>query len=611
MLIDEVDVLFGRQFYGQIFNGGLKIKWPEAASLVSFIFQEKRAGRSISDVATTEAFLNLQRRFPPDMHRAIQSIAKSLVRNIEEWTSPEPLPDVDKERIGYLERGEVNFEMSQSNKTVFAYLAFALEGKINQAASDANLGIDLTCGRFSFAELPKSYRFVLGVTGTLKELLAVEGIRNVISDDYQIKKFTYAPSIFGERQLTFKEAEHVMLKDNEADWISAIEILVTKHAQAGNAVLVFWKNERMLKKLPSWADYDRITERVDKKSRRKFILAASSPGKITQLTRSFGRGVDFVMPQGHEVVVVQTFLSSLCSEETQIKGRTARQGNPGQYRIVLCAEHLTSKFGFSEENIACLKSGSGQDIKKLLLERQLWKTGTKAATMGDRKRKAADCEGETKRWEGLLFDPEAPVSQKRAKLAEWNTSFKAVHYTVLLDVSGSMGGSPWDQLVKAFNGFIEHLKGDPVAAAATQVSLVFFDHAAKTLSPSHSNVKEVQDIRHHFTGGGTNFAPAFKEWCTLLGRTEPSTHEVGLFLTDGGAAIPNAEINAILADHASRIKSLTCIGFGGGSDSAALNSICGMFGAKGIENKVANPNDLASLMHVFEEAAASQSIHAG
>merc|ERR1712241_1002192 len=112
----------------------------------------------------------------------------------------------------------------------------------------------------------------------------------------------------------------------------------------------------MLKKLPSWADADFVTERVSKSRRGKFILAASSAGKVTHFTRSFGRGIDFFMPQGHEVVVLQTFLSSLCSEETQIKGRTARQGKAGKYRLVLCAEHLTCKFGFSEENLVCLKS---------------------------------------------------------------------------------------------------------------------------------------------------------------------------------------------------------------------------------------------------------------
>jgi len=323
-----------------------------------------------------------------------------------------------------------------------------------------------------------------------------------------------------------------------------------------------------------------------------------------------------VMPQGYEVVVIQSFLSSLCSGETQIKGRTARQGNPGQYRLVLCAEHLTSKFGFSEENIECLKRGKGQEIKELLLERQLWKTAIKAATMGDRKEKAAACEDSTKRWEDMLFDPEVPVSQKRAKLAEWNISVRGhYHYTVLLDVSGSMGGSrkgsPWDQLVTAFTGFIEHLKKDPVACAATQVSLVFFDHQAKTLSPSHSLVTEVQDIRHHFTGGGTNFAPAFEQWGALLGRSPPNIREMGLFLTDGGASLPDTQINAILADHASRIQNLTCIGFGSGADCRVLQSICAMFGKKGVKTEVATPNDLKSLMLVFEEAANSQSIHTG
>jgi hypothetical protein len=63
-------------------------------------------------------------------------------------------------------------------------------------------------------------------------------------------------------------------------------------------------------------------------------------GRITLLTRAFGRGTDFIcyddrLQQNGGIHVIQTFFSFIKSEEVQIKGRTARQGNVGSFSLVL------------------------------------------------------------------------------------------------------------------------------------------------------------------------------------------------------------------------------------------------------------------------------------
>jgi hypothetical protein len=55
------------------------------------------------------------------------------------------------------------------------------------------------------------------------------------------------------------------------------------------------------------------------------------------------------------VHVIQTFVSELLSEETQIKGRTARQGNQGSYSMVLLDIAL-EKFDISSTDIATMSS---------------------------------------------------------------------------------------------------------------------------------------------------------------------------------------------------------------------------------------------------------------
>jgi len=53
--------------------------------------------------------------------------------------------------------------------------------------------------------------------------------------------------------------------------------------------------------------------------------------------------------------VIQTFLSEILSEETQIRGRTARQGNRGSYSMVLVLEDL-EKFGIGPREVENMRS---------------------------------------------------------------------------------------------------------------------------------------------------------------------------------------------------------------------------------------------------------------
>jgi len=615
LLIDEVDVFFGRQFFGQTWDGGFRLDTPEAVALVRYIFEEQRNGRPITNVTRTPPFQNLMDSLPAEMHEALKGVAMLLVHNIEEWARPEPILDAETGRIGYKEKDEVNYGLCHSNKTVFAYLTFEMENKITPELATEHLGVDLFCGRFSFAELPKEYGIILGVTGTLRELLDVQDIRQILEREYGFKHYTYTPSIFGERRLTFRPAEHVSILDNEADWISRIEGIVEHERRAGNAVLVFFKNETYLKKYPGWTNLECLTERTDPRRRSGYVAAATTAGRVTLLTKAFGRGIDFQMPdgEGHQVVVVSTFLSSLISEETQIKGRTARQGKPGQYRLVLCAQHLEAKMGFRTEDIQALKSGSGNQIMELLRQKQQRKTQVKAAGMSQRKEKAAQIEQDTKAWEKMLFDPTVSTQNKLTKLAAWNGNemFSPVHYTVLLDQSSSMGGEPWRQLTVAFDSFKQELLRDQVSAAAINVSVVLFNHMAHVVEPTHAKAREVQDITRHQACGGTDFGAAFAACHSVLGRSLPQAKELLLFLTDGSAAFPEQQIRALLADHGTRIKSLTCVAFGGGADARALQQIGALFTEANIPFTTKTPGDEASLVQTFKEAAGSRALHFG
>ncbi len=155
-------------------------------------------------------FQDLLRSCPEEMHRVLTDLAVVLVQNAKEWPTPEPLLCERTGRIGYKEKmDEVNYDKSYPNKTVFAYLNFEKEGKLTTEQVSKHIGIDLFCGRFSFAELPNSYRCILGVTGTLNELRSIAGFDRMLQEEYGFKHFTVTPSIFGKGRLTFNPADHL------------------------------------------------------------------------------------------------------------------------------------------------------------------------------------------------------------------------------------------------------------------------------------------------------------------------------------------------------------------------------------------------------------------
>jgi hypothetical protein len=90
------------------------------------------------------------------------------------------------------------------------------------------------------------------------------------------------------------------------------------------------------------------------------VQKAVTPGAVTLLTRAFGRGTDFICYDDHiqqngGVHVIQTFVSQLVSEEVQIKGRTARQGNKGSFSMVLHPTDL-EKIGIKASDVESLIS---------------------------------------------------------------------------------------------------------------------------------------------------------------------------------------------------------------------------------------------------------------
>ena len=138
-------------------------------------------------------------------------------------------------------------------------------------------------------------------------------------------------------------------------------------------MLIFFENEEKLEdfyiKLSNHnkSDIIRLTEKASILEKESLIKRATSSGQITLLTKVLGRGTDFVchdesVINNGGIHIIQTFLSEELSEEVQIKGRTARQGDPGSYAMILLDQSL-EKFLISLEDIENVKIGKPLHIR--------------------------------------------------------------------------------------------------------------------------------------------------------------------------------------------------------------------------------------------------------
>jgi hypothetical protein len=190
--------------------------------------------------------------------------------------------------------------------------------------------------------------------------------RSIFANDFKIKSQTVLPSVFGEKRLNFKEAEHVSVHPDEAAHYTEIGLQIEK-AREGRAVLVFFESEAKLQAYQD-SEYGRqhpagTVETITSMTRniRQSVLRATHSGSVTLLSREHGRGLDFhckdkKVEDTGGIHVVQTFLSEQLSEEIQIRGRTARQKNKGSFELVLLASDL-DKFDITQEELATKEKG--------------------------------------------------------------------------------------------------------------------------------------------------------------------------------------------------------------------------------------------------------------
>ena len=159
------------------------------------------------------------------------------------------------------------------------------------------MGLQIRCGDFSYAEIPKIYVGILGVTGTLKSLGSFEN--KVVKDVYGIRFQTFTPSIYGESRLAFREQVDVVVEHDLADYHRGIKEQLQQAAGQGRAALAFFATDVEMQR---WLDsgyaegveglvaVKRSTSNMD-----HYVRRATRAGSVTLFSAVHGRGLDFAV----------------------------------------------------------------------------------------------------------------------------------------------------------------------------------------------------------------------------------------------------------------------------------------------------------------------------
>jgi hypothetical protein len=256
---------------------------------------------------------------------------------------------VKDDKIGYKYQDDINFNINYRYNTILAYLHEHEKGNISNISLKNNLSILIGLGSFSYAEIPlQNFNSIIGVTGTLEHLNSTQ--KEIIKKDFLIEHQTYMPSVYGRNNLVFDpRSPKYFLIENEDNYFKIISMEIKFRIKVEKPVSVFVVFESIseLKRfydsvafLPLKSLSQILTEEANSMERKNLIERATLVQKITLFTRIFGRGTDFLVHDdaiNHNggVHVIQTFLSEEYSEEVQIKGRTARQGDKGTFQLIL------------------------------------------------------------------------------------------------------------------------------------------------------------------------------------------------------------------------------------------------------------------------------------
>lgn len=262
LLIDEVDVFFSKSFYNQVYIPMLQLKEAEFGRLLDLAWDYKdEIEKKYPEIRISPQFKACKELFSQEFEGLAEEVLKDIVSDLKGFVQEGHAYKLHNGEIGYPMLDTISTKVKYGYKTVFAHYQEYFENKtISEDVFLNNRYVSINCAEFSFSEIPSQFRYIFGVTGTLKALSAEQF--KIINDVYNIRNMTYSPSVYGESKLDWKDAPAKRIKINKTEneyfndivnGISQVVPLDNKPRQ--RAVLVVFEN---MMKLEAFRDSDQF-----------------------------------------------------------------------------------------------------------------------------------------------------------------------------------------------------------------------------------------------------------------------------------------------------------------------------------------------------------------
>jgi hypothetical protein len=135
---------------------------------------------------------------------------------------------------------------------------------------------------------------------------------------------------------------------------------------------------------------------------------------------------------------------------------------------------------------------------------------------------------------GLTF---VPFNKSEDQRQESQSAAASIHYIFAVDDSGSMIGTPWNNLIQSLKETMEKIKAKDANKNKTKVSLMVFNSNLSMIC--ENEIPSKVNTNPPFKGGGTNFALPFSKAAEIAGKYISNSVIVFIFMTDGGASYPS------------------------------------------------------------------------
>ena len=577
-LIDEVDEFCSKLFLGRTYTPISVVQDDDFFEIIQLIWNHRHNSNSLTvlDIHKENSYKKLIKRYP-DMVFIFNLQIQELLNDVNNFDDPE-LPEFHfnsaTNKIGYKHHDEIDYDIYLKHKTTFRYFDQLERQLISNAILKSRVGFYICCGRFSFAQIPSNYVYLLGLTGTLN---LHETQIQVVNNRFKIKNFTKMPSMYGESQLKFDKRDDLCISSDLDEYYLKLQTEIKKALHEQRAILVFFENEARLnsfKQSSYCPDSCQVIVESSSDKNTEFRKATRS-GSCTLLTKVFGRGTDFSVKDknvisNNGVLVIQTFFSDSFSEEVQIKGRTARQGYSGQFMIILLKSDILTLFGFDHENPPDFKSAS--ELYEQLCEWRIEKTTNDLDSLTSQISAAHKLHNISQNLKTTL---RSGSSKAWKDFNSINNSFftsrattKPFNIIMALDESYSMKDD-WAVLINAVQEFIQSRIGkcNQMGISCNDViTIMCYDDEYRTaVEKTELTNPKLPDLINgiKMEKGGTEFGPIIAAANVEFSQSDLNSFiPVFVFMTDGHSKSGDAEMIELQQNYEQNSIQIFVIGFG-------------------------------------------------